>query len=199
MNEQVKDTITTWATAITAVGVIFSALQVYLLKVQIDQDHERSRRLTAVESLREWTRSQPPNAFHCIKFMADLEQPVFIAVLGRESIQLTREAKTQAKRCLSDLEDNGLFKDDALTQKGSSTIAGRVTMALNADENAILGYRYGVGDKDIIFEQIRNAVDMDDQNFIEKLGKVPGHSNPYPAITEFLRDRVPSGKGKKPL
>lgn len=178
-----RERIQAWASVVSAAGI----LQIGLLVWQIYEDHDRSRKSTALESLRTWANSQPPNANQCLKFMAGLNQEDFEKVANREPPDpMTKESHAQALRCLADSDArDSHIQGNVLTRKGSSAIAGRVMTALNADENVILGHRHKVGDTSIIFEQLRNAVAEEDYMIIRKLEKMK-NKEVYPAIKQFL-------------
>jgi len=181
-----SEIITAVANVMTIIGVFLTLWQIMMLKSQVQHETIRLKKLTAIESLRDWNRNQPTNAFHCIKFMANLEQRAFEGVLNRDNIPLTKDDSSQANRCLSDLNFYEYFRDGSLTKKGSSKITERVNTAVNADETVLLGYTQSIGDEKIIQEQLRNPIDVCETKFIEKLRKVRGHSDSYPAIAKYL-------------
>lgn len=199
---------TAWAAVVSAIGTIVSAAgilaafwQVSLLKAQISDDDVRSHRQLAIESMREWVRMQPPNAAACIALFGNFSQTELEAVAARRAVVVPTVARDLVPRCFADEfpdDIKALYDGDSgrLLPKGVSKFAARVNVAINSDEILALAAEHGIGDSEMILEELAGDISHEEIQGIARLRSVAGHEHAWPAlewlVTELDRKRTRS-------
>ena len=197
--------------SVLAFGVSLASLrisygQLSRAKSQLDADHERSRRQTALDAYREWRRSQPPNGAKCIELLSVFQPSELERVVARVDVPLIEKDQRHglALSCFSDTDPKDLselLSGGKLTAKGSSLLAARVNTAIHSDEVIALAIKYGTVDVDVIRDVMGSAVTKSEIDLVAKLRSIPGHERDWPALPllfETVKIAAPEAP-KRPL
>jgi len=181
------------ASAIQAVAVIFAFWQVLLLRKQIKTDHERSRRIRAIDDLSVWNKSldkAQPSARRLVDSFSPTQcanlvekKPFYVASNNLKALEYALAGVIQDGE-LKKTEDGIL-----LNEKHISHLLFLCISHLNSLEIALQGWWYGVADKKIIFEQLKYVVSFKNGSYIlENLRQHELLKDNYPAITAFVSE-----------
>lgn len=176
---------------------------------QMETEHERSRKILAIELIQKWSSDPVPNARLCIDFVSSLEYEQFKSMYDREDTVLEKESYSLLGKCLRELSDEAeekltkededkhkkeLYKEDGgkyiMTGDGSSEVIAKINKSLNKFETVLTAYVYKVANEDIIGEQFAAPVHYsnvkDVYGHVRNLYKEQGKSDPYPSIGKFI-------------
>ncbi len=186
---------------ITALGVIFVALQVKFAADQLKHsqrelaaDHERSRREHAIDVVRRWSDSLDKSLPAARAFIQELSLEQCKCLVLREPFDVSSRHKlllTHALHEILDSEDDLNIKDDKihLNQKHLSQLLALAIKHLNGLEVALLSWLNGVADREIIEEQFKYLVRLDDEGHfvLGNLRKAMAGKASFPAIDAFIK------------
>lgn len=198
------DWITAIASLIAAAGIGFVAFQtkiaadqlrlsteqLRLSKTALEADHERGRRLYAIQVVRQWTDSLDMAQPTARNLVESLSREQCVSLRNREAFKVSESMRKRLEHVLkgvisSPTELNSNNGDIALDQKHVAHIYFLVVSHLNSLEVALMPWMYGVADREIIESQLRYLVRPDaGQYVLQTLREVLGE-NSFPAIKKF--------------
>ena len=181
----------TLAAIVQSVAVVFVIWQVVLLRRQLAADHERSRRLQAIEDVKGWAsrlgREAPVARKVVESFSAEqcnllvAREPFYIAGRHRKALEIALGLDIQVEKS-GESDKRILLSEEHLAQLLFLCIGH-----LNSLETALLGWQQGVSDSVVIEQQFRYVVSFDKGHFIlEKLRETEKMKGNYPAIGSFV-------------
>jgi hypothetical protein len=189
--------ITDWITAIgtgaTALSIGIVLLQVFLLKKQIHDDHERSRREKAVDLMLGWSRQLDRKSSITRKFAELLSEENLRCIFNQESFSLPGMPEKNEKllaACLG-LEDekaklqtvNGQI---VVSESQSGMIRWQLISYLNSLESVISAWACNVADREIIQNEFEYLFSSDGSGqALAKFRVIAGGSASYPYIELF--------------
>ena len=191
MNAETRGVLSLIVELIVAIGAVATAVGVFLAYREIRTEFEERRRLHAIESIFEWSKSPTANARKCLQFAAGLHMEKLDALLDLAELDLTPEGVTHVRACLADKETViGEYLNEPknrLKRPGASLVATRVSEALNKYESVLLGGRHDVADPNILDEQLKDPIMASDvPALVEAITKIPRYRSGYPAIEGFI-------------
>jgi hypothetical protein len=183
---------------------IVTALSAGIIFLQLRLDHERSRRETAVNLVREWTLNIRIETSSVISLVTNFsieqckslaeEKPIYI---GNGNI-----TKESVLNCLThgfpNVIENDIIQDNALIIRGkyAGYIRFRTMGYLNLLESILCAWNSGIARRDIIEEQfrfLRVAPGLDLKSFRQAMFDIRGQTNTFPSISNFTdatRNRI---------
>ena len=183
---------------ITAVATFITAFTVIIAWKQITADHERSRRERAVELVFEWAKSLSPRASISRKFAETLNKEETLSLHKQESFGVDEKYKLLLVGCLEEKEENFKVEDKKinLTVNQVVKIRWELISYLNKLESILLAWRHNVADKDIIEEQFKYLIRLEDGH--ELLPEfISASGDGYPSIKEFAEHLKKTSKVKE--
>ncbi|WP_052438039.1 hypothetical protein [Vibrio campbellii] len=207
---QNKDLVTSFASIITALGVVFVALQARIAanqaKIaaeQLKSDHERSRRETAINVIKDWNASLDMITPSARKFVQELTYDECKKLVKLESIKVDKKHHNLLTYALSSMPNEMgklVITNDEITldKRQISYLLNLLISHLNDLEVALLTWMNGIADKDIIEHQFKYLVCFNEGTYIlEKLREAMAGKATYPAIdsfVEYLQERNKQGQ-----
>jgi hypothetical protein len=193
------------ASAVAALGVWFLREQIRLLKEQIQTDHERSRRQTAIDLNMEWSKNLQQHTSLARKLVETFTVEESEKLYKSEPLTLDLSKQAMVEGYFGPTnpikQENGRLKLDV---SNVSTLRWHIVSLLNMLESILSAYRHNVADRGIIKEELRYLVSPSKGYYLlQNFRTVAGHPTNYPAIEEFVRelkeDFAKLEKGKPPI
>lgn len=187
-----KDLITAIAAMVTAIGVVFVAIQARLAAKQLKSDHERSRRETAIRVTKDWNDSLNMTTPSARKFVQELSKEQCKNMIKLEQIKVDDKHQNLLAYALNDTSpeiaklkiNNG---EIILDTRQISHLLSLVISHLNHLEIALLSWMNGIADKEIIEHQFKYLVCFNEGFYVlEDLREAMGGKATYPAIDSFV-------------
>jgi hypothetical protein len=186
--------ISTIASIITALGVIFVAFQAYFAKQQLDltvkkaeNDHERLRRQTTIELMLKWIENLDIKTASARKLVESLDDSACEKIYNMEKVKISLEHKTLLQGIL-DLKEERIKDSDSfieITDYESSIIRSYVLNYLNSLETILTGWRLSVVDKVIAEDEFIYLYNTEkDKCVLHNFRNIAG-VHPYPSIKAF--------------
>ncbi len=191
--------------AIVALGVLLVAMQVYFAKKQIKTEHEKDRRLVAIQVVKDWNCSLNVATPAARGFVQELSVDQCKLLIKRESFSVHVDCGKFLKYALSGIkgDDSELVieKDKIqLTPTQISHLLALVIEHLNSLEVALLTWMNGVADKEIIESQFKYLVSVDSGHYVlENLRTAMVGRGNYPAICCFVKHLQKQNESNEPL
>lgn len=198
---------------ITAIGTLGTAFGVWLLWKQtslaqqtLKDDHERSRRETAINYLFEWSRGLLQTASLARKLAESLNKEQAIALAKEKPFRLPADKKGWVLACLTKPPAGGLKEDHGeilLEEAQVAEIRWQVVRYLNLLESVLAGFHHNVADRDIMKEEFGYLVSSEEG--FHALREVRNALGPkgYPAIADLEKtleqQREAAKNGKAPI
>lgn len=206
MTADTAQAINTIASSFTAIGIIFVAFQAYYAKeqlkeqkeqteklneqlttslIQMENDHERSRRQTSIELMLNWIEGLDIKTASARKLVESLDDKTCEKIYRMEKLTISKDYLTLLQGILDDdkLDQSNDFI--TITDYQSSIIRSYVLNYLNSLETILTGWRLHVVDKEIVEEEFIYLYDSEmDKCVLHNFRNVAGvHS--YPSIKAF--------------
>ena len=178
-----------WFTAIV------TGVSAFIIWMQLRLDHERSRRLYAVELLREWTNKQNIVTSATLKLVRTFSDDQCEALAAEADVRLRKEQLKEALDVLTlefpNVTAQDLLKDGELQLSGRyrSHCRFQAVHFLNLLESILAAWNSGIARADIIeaqFQFLRTAPGADLQKLRRALQNIRGQVDPFPSISNFL-------------
>src|SRR5215203_281045 len=179
------------AEAVQAMAVVFVIWQVVLLRRQIDTDHERSRRVRAIDDLNTWIslldKAQPAAR----RLVDSFSSQQCACLIQKQPFHIASEHVKTLEYALVDVAKDGDFKktEDGvlLSEKHLGHLLYLCISHLNALEVVLQGWLHGISDKKIIEGQFGYVVSFKQGHYIlERLRQHDLLKDNYPAISAFV-------------
>lgn len=185
--------LTELAPIVAAGGVLLVWQQLKIAKETMANDHERSRRLAAIEIALDWNRSITPETSAAQKLIAGLNTDQCVIIANYHPLEIPGASEEQidlARGCLN--PDAFTLADQTLSLNSAAVKHMRYfgVSYLNSLEGVLAAWNEGVGDRKFIereFAFVNNETTM--VFFREALHTVD--QSTFPAIEAFLRWNVP--------
>ncbi|WP_040508046.1 hypothetical protein [Leptospira wolffii] len=188
-------TITDWITAIgtliTALSVVFAVSQVLLLKKQIKDDHERSRREKSVDLLANWAQELDQKSSITRKFAELLNEENLRCIYNQESFVIPDKPEKNKKlyaACL-DLDLEHISTDNnqiIIPESHSAQIRWQLIKYLNNLESVISAWAYNIADRELIEDEFSYLfTDQGAGSALKKFRVLTGGAKSYPSIEAF--------------
>ena len=196
------DWIAAIASVLAALSIIFVAWQTFIIRRQIADDHERSRREKAVDLLYRWSNSLQRESSSARRFVEALDEIQTRQLYNQKSMSVHKDLAPYVAACLRNTgfipkpHENGTLR---LDEGAVSIIRWYAIGYLNALESVMIAWYHNVADRDIISEQFNYLVDPKaGHHALDKLRKVAGGASAYPALEAFVRAYQESQNPKPP-
>jgi hypothetical protein len=193
--------ITDWLAAIFAAIAATAALaglySVRLLRIQLERDHDRSRRERAVELIQHWTVSLGREASSARKLVQKLDAERTKKLFNQEPMSMAEDLKDYAEACLHPAGITVTPKDGQIHLDGGacSIIRWYALSYVNTLESIFVAWRHNIADRDIIEEQFNYLLDpASGHNALEVFRTVCGGRKVFPATHEFMNRLKESGE-----
>lgn len=204
------------ASVIVAVGVIFVWWQARLLGRQIEQarqqlelshraltaDHERSRRELTINAIREWIRDVKPESSAADKLVSKWNDEQCRNLANHLPVKIKPEQKDLAEACLKrGLKNPGIGNDRQIVLDESEVTSIRYYAVgyLNSIETALLGWQLNIADRETIEQQFAFLYRPEEgYDTLEKLRTAFGRPNSFPAIERFIENLRSLRKSEAP-
>jgi hypothetical protein len=194
--------VTDWITAIAAsfgvVGLFYAAKQAKvaaeqtrLLKQQLHEDHERSRRQAALELV--WRFTEQIKGTSSADLIEGIAEPNTVRkILNCEPVELTMDDRqiNALRVCLKGTS----LEADTPTASGAITLSREAVSAvqtaalgyLNVVESVLFGWQHNVADKTMIESQFEYLFDSTrGRNCLKLFREAAGGDRAFPAIAAF--------------
>jgi hypothetical protein len=199
------DWVTAISTAVSTTAILLIGAQTLLLRKQIREDHERSRRDRAVDLILQWTERLQLETSSARKLVEALSEQQCISLSNIEPLDIPVKLKSLVETCLAlsstdqPKEENGVIR---LQEKHVAVIRWQVVQYLNTLEAITAAWRHNVADREVLVEQFGYLVDSTKgYSALEKFRVAAGGRDVFPAIADFAeklkerREQHPKGKG----
>ena len=177
--------ITILSLAVGFAGLIYALYQIRLLRIQIHDDHERSRREAAINVMSEFHKSVRPEYSGLGLFLDDLGKNSIVALYEHKEFSTSIHHKERLMFILKAAYPNDNFRIEEhgnhITLSEGAVAALRVVVIsnLNLIETAMQSAFSGVVDRDMLLEQFRPY-------FLDKNGGERYHN-----VREVWADELP--------
>ena len=164
--------------------------QLRLTKEMVSDDHERSRRQFAIETVREWNRSLTPETSAAQKLIAELNKEQCEQIANYKPVKIEKKYQHLVELCFAGSSSSMNFEPDGenicLKDAAVKQIRYLGVDYLNEIETALSAWLKAVGDKKYIEREFKFL----DKDVMLRLFRCAFPKEAYPAIDEFLkRDR----------
>ncbi|MGL1243318.1 hypothetical protein ACSTKY_11330 [Vibrio parahaemolyticus] len=200
-----KDLVSVISDAIVAFGVLLVAMQVYFASKQIKTEHEKGRRLVAIQVVKDWNCSLNVATPAARGFVQELSVDQCKLLIKRESFNVHLDYGKFLKYALSGIkgdESELVIKQDQiqLTPAQISHLLALVIEHLNSLEVALLTWMNGVADKEIIESQFKYLVSVNNGHYVlDNLRMAMAGRGNYPAVCCFVKHLQKQSESNEPL
>jgi len=177
---------------ITASSILLIWKQVKLLQAQITDDHERSRRDTAVKFGFEWATRIKQTSAQCRHFVDGLSFEQASDLFHQKPFKVPSEKKSMLVGCLVGVTDESALKEEngfiQLREKDVAHIRWQVITDLNLLETILSAWHHSIADKDIIMEEFHYLISREKGHTILKnFRDAAGGNDVFPSIAQFVK------------
>lgn len=191
LNPDLSSAIQAIASVITALIALVALKQVNLLRMQIQTDHERSRRHRAVEDLRDWNNHLTEGITSARRLVETFSDEQLDAVKEGRSLKIPKRFRAIADVALGIPSDKVLPEDGdnyVLDAEHAICLRNHCIRHLNAFEITLAAWRHGIADSHIIEEQLSYLVDLKrGWKMLEKFRSQVVGLDAHPATEEFVK------------
>jgi len=175
---------------ITAVGILFLWRQTSLMRAQIRDDHDRSRREKLVTVMREWNQDISQSTAAAQKLAAALGREQCTAIFRMEPIEIDESLLPLATSALAELGTD-LQSQDGWVKLGVREVTHLrylVISYLNTLETCLAAWHLGIVEMEHMEEEFSFLTDrsMTDPALVA-FREVLGANDGYPALRAFLK------------
>lgn len=180
------------ATAIfTGLGLVVAIVASVVAYITYKSAERESELKTTADALSEWSKASPPNATQCFAFLKPLSPKELAVIVARQEFHYQDDAAQSLIACLSDQTEDEINKalinkdKHILLPRGTSFVAERVNASLDADSVVAAFILKGIGNTDILYDEIGHIICRDDLKLVQTLRLVPERTHSYPSIFKF--------------
>jgi hypothetical protein len=190
--DKLPEWITAIGTLVTAGGVLFLRKQLELMRIQIDADHERSRRENSINYLFEWSNGLLRSSSLARRLAEELNDDQTKALAKEEPLTLNKKHKDLVLGVLSAVPKSGLEETPhgiVLDKSQVADIRWQLVRYLNILESIFVAARHGVASKEILIEQFHYLYDKKEGHYVlKKFREAMGGAEAYPALDDLERE-----------
>lgn len=191
------------ASLISSIGIIFLLLQFRLSNKQFKSDHDRTRRLKTIEIMMEFEKSSEPEISAADRLITSLSIEQCRKIITNQPVSLDKEKRPLVEACLDEYLTRGIQENSntiVLDVKIITRIRHLIVSYLNMLEIVCVSWQQAIVDRDIIEYQFQFLYRPKEgykaqEDFRESIGgcKV------YPAIEQFLEKLIENYNGSKKI
>lgn len=175
---------------ISSIGLISLLLiwwQIRLSRIQVEADHERSRRQMTIDLMMKWVEMIDTRAVGAKKIVDSLdgENCERIFEIERAKIPISQKTLLEGVLEISELESKNDYFE--ITDYHASVIRSLVLKYLNSLETILTGWRLGVSDKTIIEEEFSYLYDDKKQKGVLHEFRHIAGVHGFPSIDAFCK------------
>lgn len=200
--DMVLKALSTAANIVVAVSVFFVWKQLSLLKKQGNDDHERSRKETLVDVMREWNREVGPVTAAAQKLVSQLNQDQCRKINNIEAVSLSTDFLPLASAALGGKLDKKILiepKDSfKLNVEQSAHLRFLAINYLNTLETSISAWDLEIVDSEKMEEEFNFLIDqsMTDPS-LTTFRKILGKDDGFPSLRKFINTVTQKHNGKE--
>lgn len=180
------------ATVVIALGIVFAWRQTAILRKQLSADHGRSRREMTVALIQQWNGALTPASHAAQRLVRTFDAAQCQKLADCQALEVSAEHRPLVEICLADVlapdeelqEVNGQLQ---LSQAHVTRLLFITAKYLNETEALLLAWRFSIADREMIEHQFSSLFQpAKGHDVLEKLRTVMGGKQSFPAIHEFL-------------
>ena len=188
---EVTAIITAVANIVVAGGIIFVWKQLGLLRRQFYDDHERSRKQTLIEVMREWNKEIGPETAAAQKLVANLDDETCRKIANMQPAQLPKNCLPLASATFKgDLKLASEQSAESLLELGAEHSAHLRFLAveyLNVLETSLSAWRLGIVDLETMEDEFSFLIDNSlTDPALTTFRRVLGNRDGFPSLVAFL-------------
>jgi heme exporter protein D len=185
---KITDWVTAISAAISALSIVFLAFQTWLARRQLVDDHERSRRQTAVDLMATWTERLDQSTSATRKFVQALSREDTLKIVNRDPLTVPESKRSDLLGCLTAVPkaEAGLIQLDV---HEVSKLRWQMLTYLNTLECVLTALHHNIADEQIMSAEFGYLVDpTKGDDACKDFRDAAGGRAAFPAIYEFIRD-----------
>lgn len=172
-----------------AFQIYYSRKQVEVTNIQIQADHERSRREFAVQLLVEWSKNLKKEGSLARKIIDNLNEEQCKCIFNQQAVKIESKHENLVEQffhgCSHEQDENSNF---CISSAQSSELRWHAITYLNSLEFTLVAWQHAVADRSILETQYRYLFDPESGiSVLNTFRKVAGGSKSYPAIEAYYQ------------
>ena len=198
----------TWLTIVrdsfAIIGIGFAFWRIYVMRHTFFSDHDRSRRLSALDMIKFWTKSLTQKSSLARKLVESFSDDQCQALSNQISFNIDANKRDLLIEYFGKeniVESNNLIK---LNEGQSSILRWEIISYLNQLETVLIAWKHNIADKEILEEEFNYLYKPEKGHTLIEKFRIATGIDSYPGIKEFVdslkkESEKKTKKGKKKI